>query len=305
MKLPLIFHPGYSPAFDPSHRFPMEKFGLLYEYLSSTGIVADCELHQPESATSSLVARAHEAQYIEQYQTNQLSHKAMRCIGLPWSEGVMQRTFLAVGGSILSTELALERGMAAHLAGGTHHAHYNEGSGFCIFNDLAICARLALEKPHIERVLILDVDVHQGDGTARILEKDSNICTVSVHCKQNFPARKAQSDYDFEIHHGAGDEEYLKLIYRQVPYLLELFQPDFVIYDAGADTHEQDALGLLNLTSEGHYARDHFILSECAERNIPVSCVIGGGYMKDRKKLAEVHGIIHRAAHAVWNEHYR
>lgn len=304
MKLPLIYHPGYSPPFDAGHRFPMEKFGLLFEHLQRTGLLDACELHQPEPAQEDIVQLAHDATYVEQYRTNQLSAKAMRRIGLPWSQGVMERTFLAVGGSLLSTQLALETGLAAHLAGGTHHAHYAEGSGFCIFNDLAICARYALTQENIERVLIIDVDVHQGDGTARILADDPHAITVSFHCKQNFPARKAQSDFDFDIEYQTDDEGYLALITKQIPYLLDIMQPDFVLYDAGADTHKDDALGLLNLSSEGHYQRDHFVLSACADRGIPVSCVIGGGYMKDRRKLAEVHSIIHQAAFDVWQTYY-
>lgn len=304
MKLPLIYHPGYSPEFDPNHRFPMEKFARLYENLSKTGIIDQCELFSPEPAPDSLVQLAHAPDYVRNYRDNELTAKAMRRIGLPWSEGVMKRTFLAIGGSVLTTDLALQRGLAVHLAGGTHHAHFAEGSGFCIFNDLAICARHALNQSGIDRVLILDTDVHQGDGTARILEDDDRAITVSFHCKQNFPARKAQSDWDFELEHQSTDATYLSLIRQQIPYLLDILEPDFVLYDAGADVHQEDALGLLNLTDRGMYERDHFILSECAHRNIPVSCVIGGGYMKDRKRLAEVHSIIHQAALNVWQEHF-
>lgn len=304
MKLPLIYHPGYSPDFDPNHRFPMEKFARLHTRLEQVGLLARCELFQPTPASDEQVALAHDPEYVQHYRENRLSAKAMRRIGLPWSEGVMHRTFLAVGGSLLSTELALQRGLAAHLAGGTHHAHYAEGSGFCIFNDLAICARYALQQPQVERVLIIDTDVHQGDGTARILEGDPQVITASFHCRQNFPARKAQSDWDFELEHQCDDRTYLKLIERQIPYLLDIIEPDFVLYDAGADVHKDDALGLLNLTDDGMYQRDAFVLSECAHRNIPVSCVIGGGYMKDRVRLAEVHSIIHQAAYEVWQEYY-
>lgn len=301
--LPLVFHPDYSPPFESTHRFPMEKFRLLREHLADTGVLQQSELFEPTPATDEIVGLAHHRDYVNQFRANQLTTKAMRRIGLPWSEPVMKRTFLAVGGSVLTTELALERGLAAHLAGGTHHAHFDEGSGFCIFNDLAICARHALTKPGIGRVLILDVDVHQGDGTARILKDDPDIVTVSIHCKQNFPARKAHSDFDIEIEHGTGDTHYLATLKQRLPYFLDVLRPDFVIYDAGADTHQDDALGLLSLTSEGHYERDAYVLQECVERGIPVSCVIGGGYQKDREKLAQVHGIIHHAALDVWKSH--
>ena len=300
-KLPLVYHPGYSPAFDPSHRFPMAKFHRLYEYLSAE-IGQHCQFFTPVPATETQIRIAHDPDYISSFRHGELSAKAIRRIGLPWSEGVMQRTFLAVGGSLLTMELALQHGLAAHLAGGTHHAHGDCGSGFCIFNDLAICALTALSRADVERVMIIDVDVHQGDGTARILANTNNAITVSFHCKQNFPARKAASDHDIEFEHGTGDADYLAVIEQQLPYLLEIYNPDLVIYDAGADPHEDDALGLLKLSSAAIFARDYFVLRECRERAIPVSCVIGGGYMKDRQQLAKVHGIVHRAALKVWQE---
>lgn len=303
-KLPLVYHREYSPEFDPDHRFPMQKFALLFEHLSSTGLIQQCEVFSPERASPNDISQAHDHHYISDFLSNQLSWRAMRRIGIPWSEGVMNRTVRAVGGSLLTTKLALEFGLAAHLAGGTHHAHYDEGSGFCIFNDLAICARYALTQPKIHRVMIIDADVHQGDGTARILENDSDIITVSFHCKQNFPARKAQSDHDIELEHGTSDDEYLAVLKAHIPYLLSIHNPDFVIYDGGADPHTDDALGLLALSDEGLRQRDMFVLGECAERDIPVSCVIGGGYMKDRQRLAEVHGILHHSAFEIWQQFY-
>jgi acetoin utilization deacetylase AcuC-like enzyme len=303
-KLPLVYHPTYSPPFDPKHRFPMEKFTLLFEQIKGTGLLELCDLYEPEPADPKTIGLAHCVDYIQDYRNNALSAKAIRRIGLPWTEAGMKRTFRAVGGSLLTTRLAIEHGLAAHLAGGTHHAHFNEGSGFCIFNDLVICAHFALTFPEIQSVMIIDVDVHQGDGTARMTAENPNITTVSFHCKQNFPARKATSDYDIEIEHGTADEDYLVALKSHVPYLLALHQPDFVIYDAGADVHEEDVLGLLNLTDEGIKQRDTFVLTECAERNIPVSCVIGGGYMKNRQRLAQVHSIVHQSAFNVWQEYF-
>ncbi|MDX1340837.1 MAG: histone deacetylase [Reinekea sp.] len=302
MKLPLIYHRDYSPAFDPAHRFPMEKFHLLHQHLYDIGLTKQCELFTPTLINDSLLELAHDKDYIERFKTNLLTNKEIRRIGLPWSEALVRRTRLAVGGSVLSMELALERGLSAHLAGGTHHAHRDFGSGFCIFNDLAVCALHALRRDDVERVMIIDLDVHQGDGTANILANEPNAITVSFHCKQNFPARKASSDYDIEIDRHTGDEHYLQLLKSHIPYLLELHQPDLVLYDAGSDPYEHDALGLLNISAEGLEKRDYFVLTECVQRRIPVSCVIGGGYMKDRQHLARIHSIVHQTAAKVWQE---
>ena len=304
MKMPIVFHAGYSPHFNDDHRFPMAKFKLLYNHLQKIGVVDACELFTPIAATIEQVAMAHCKSYINAYRENTLTPAELKKIGLPWTKGVMERTFLAVGGSILCTDLAIERGIAAHLAGGTHHAHFDFGSGFCIFNDLVICARHALKKPGLDRVMIIDVDVHQGDGTARLLADEPNVVTVSIHCQQNFPTTKATSDHDIELDKKTDDKAYLKCIKTQIPYLLDIYQPDFVLYDAGVDPHKDDLLGLLCLSSEGIYQRDKFIINECAERKIPVSCVIGGGYMKDQHELAKVHSLVHQAALAVWQDHY-
>jgi acetoin utilization deacetylase AcuC-like enzyme len=302
MPLPLVYHDEYSPPFPDGHRFPMEKFRLLRDHLVASGLTSDAELRRPEPCPAEILALAHDPAYIERYCSGALSREELRRLGLPWTPALARRTLLAVGGSLLAAELALEHGLACHLAGGTHHAHYDHPSGFCIFNDLAVIARYLLASGRIGRVLIFDCDVHQGDGTARILEDTPDAITVSLHCEQNFPARKAKSDWDIGLPRGMGDADYLKVVDDALNYLLPLYQPDIVLYDAGVDVHRDDALGYLQLSDAGLAARDSAVLRHCLEREIPVLGVIGGGYDPDRAALARRHGILHHSAARLWRE---
>lgn len=301
MRLPLVYHDDYSPAFPAEHRFPMDKFRLLHDHLVATGIAVPEHLHAPDLCPPSVLALAHAPDYIERYMAGELSREDQRRLGLPWSEALARRTVRAVGGSLLTAELALRHGLACHLAGGTHHAHFDYPAGFCIFNDLAVVSRYLLEAGRVQRVLIFDCDVHQGDGTARILANIPDAITVSLHCEQNFPVRKANSDWDIPLARGLGDEEYLKVVDDALNYLLPLYAPDLVLYDAGVDVHKDDALGYLQLTDAGVAARDRQVLHHCTGRGIAVMGVIGGGYSKDRQALARRHGILHTVATEVWN----
>jgi len=302
MPLPLVYHDEYSPPFPVDHRFPMEKFRLLHDHLIETGLTRDEALQRPEPCPAEILALAHDPAYVERYCSGALSREELRRLGLPWSPALARRTLLAVGGSLLAAELALTHGLACHLAGGTHHAHYDHPSGFCIFNDLAVIARYLLASGRIGRVLIFDCDVHQGDGTARILADTPDAITVSLHCEQNFPVHKASSDWDIGLPRGMGDAAYLKTVDETLNYLLPLYQPDLVLYDAGVDVHRDDALGHLALSDAGLAARDDAVLRHCLEREIPVLGVIGGGYDPDRAALARRHGILHHRAAHLWQE---
>ena len=274
MPLPLVYHDDYSPPFPDGHRFPMEKFRLLRDHLVASGLTRDDQLRRPELCPPEVLVLAHCPDYIARYQQGELSREDQRRLGLPWSEALARRTVRAVGGSLLAAELALEHGLACHLAGGTHHAHYDFPAGFCIFNDLAVISRYLLAAGRIGRVLIFDCDVHQGDGTARILADTPEAITVSLHCEKNFPARKAESDWDIPLPMGMGDGDYLKVV--------------------------DDALNYLQLTDEGVAARDEAVMRHCLGRDIPVVGLIGGGYSKDRAALARRHGILHHSAARVW-----
>ncbi len=303
MSLPLVFHDDYSPPLPPGHRFPMEKFRLLRDHLVACGMTTDQALLHPELCSPEHLALAHDRAYVERYCTGDMSREELQRLGLPWSPPLARRTVRAVGGSLLAAELALEHGLACHLAGGTHHAHFDHASGFCIFNDLAIMALSLLASGRVGRVLIFDCDVHQGDGTARILEQVPDAVTVSLHCEKNFPARKARSDWDIGLAPGLGDADYLKVVDDTLNYLLPLYQPDLVIYDAGVDVHRDDALGLLNLTDEGLAMRDSAVIEHCLGRDIPVVGVIGGGYDKDRALLARRHAQLHLSAAEAWQRY--
>lgn len=303
MPLPLIFHDVYSPPLPPGHRFPMEKFRLLRDHLVASGLTTDQALLRPEPCPRELLALAHDRTYVERYCSGDMSREELRRLGLPWSPQLAQRTVRAVGGSLLAAELALRHGLACHLAGGTHHAHHDHASGFCIFNDLAVIALSLLESGRVGRVLIFDCDVHQGDGTARILEQVPDAVTVSLHCEKNFPVRKARSDWDIGLAPGLGDADYLKVVDDTLNYLLPLYQPDLVIYDAGVDVHRDDALGLLNLSDDGLAMRDSAVIEHCLGRDIPVVGVIGGGYDKDRALLARRHAQLHFSAAEAWRRH--
>ena len=302
MPLPLIYHEDYSPDFPPDHRFPMDKFRLLRDHLIDTGLTTDAQLFRPQVCPTDILVLAHDPGYISRYMEGALSREDQRRLGLPWTEDLARRTVRAVGGSLLTAELALQHGLACHLAGGTHHAHFDYPAGFCIFNDLAIISQYLLQSGRVDRVLIFDCDVHQGDGTARILEHTDDAITVSLHCEKNFPARKAQSDWDIPLPKGLGDDDYLKVVDDTLNYLLPLYQPDLVLYDAGVDVHKDDALGYLQLTDAGVARRDEAVMRHCLGRDIPVMGVIGGGYSKDREALARRHGILHHSAQRVWVE---
>ncbi|WP_019340294.1 histone deacetylase [Stutzerimonas stutzeri] len=303
MSLPLVFHDDYSPLLPPGHRFPMEKFRLLRDHLVACGLTTDQALLRPELCPTDVLALAHDRDYVDRYLSGDMSREELRRLGLPWSPQLAQRTVRAVGGSLLAADLALQHGLACHLAGGTHHAHHDHASGFCIFNDLAIMALSLLESGRVSRVLIFDCDVHQGDGTARILEHVPDAITVSLHCEKNFPTRKARSDWDIGLTPGVGDADYLKVVDNALNYLLPLYQPDLVIYDAGVDVHRDDALGLLNLSDEGLAMRDSAVIEHCLGRDIPVVGVIGGGYDKDRARLARRHAQLHISAAEAWQRH--
>lgn len=288
----------------------MPKFGILRNRLIADGVAVASQFHRPVPATWEQLTRIHCPRYVERFISGALDSDAVRRIGLPWSEGLVNRTITAVGGTIRTVELALEHsargggggggaGVACNTAGGTHHAHADFGSGFCIFNDLAVAAAEMLYRGSVQQVLIIDLDVHQGDGTAAIFAQEPRVFTWSMHCGKNFPARKVPSDLDTSLPVGLGDDEYLRILRDQLPAVLEHVEPDLVVYDAGVDPHRDDKLGKLALTDGGLLARDRYVIESCRAHGIAVACVIGGGYQSDHDVLARRHSILHRAATAV------
>lgn len=300
--LPLVYHPDYVSPLPPGHRFPMAKFGLLYEVAVRDGIAIPGQFHAAPVAPPAWIELAHDPAFVDAYCTGAIDPRAMRRIGFPWSPDLANRTRTALGGTVLAAELALEHGIACNLAGGTHHAHRDFGAGFCIFNDLGVAPLVLQGAGRIRTALIVDLDVHQGDGTAQIFAGDPSVFTFSMHCARNFPFRKCVSDLDIELGEGTEDEAYLRTLAGVLPDLLAQVKPDIVFYDAGVDPHRDDRLGKLALSDAGLHRRDRFVLEECVRRGIPVACVIGGGYDTDMLRLARRHATVVRAASEVFAE---
>ena len=294
-RLPLVYHPNYSFSFDPKHRFVMSKFANLYNEVKSMGLIGE-NLVQPELGSPTPLELVHCEDYVWDLWRNQLDVKAMRRIGLPWSEQLMARTFTAPLGTLKTAELALEHGIACHLAGGTHHAHYDFGSGYCMVNDLAFTSTTLIQQGKVNNVLIFDLDVHQGDGTAAMLKHNPYVFTCSIHCEKNFPFRKHESDLDVGLENHLEDAAYLHIVRETLTGLIEDLNPDLVLYDAGVDVWEQDTLGKLNISWQGLEKRDALVLKTCKNKGVPVATVIGGGYDKDHFRLAKRHAIVVKQA---------
>jgi acetoin utilization deacetylase AcuC-like enzyme len=296
MDLPLIYHPDYIAPLPAGHRFPMEKFKKLYECLLTEGVIRSHQVHQPQVPPEEWIQLVHHPNYIQGYLQGTLDDKVQRRIGLPWSPALVNRTCTAVGGTLLTAQLALQTGLACNTAGGTHHAFPTYGSGFCIFNDLAIASRVLQHQGWVQKVLIVDLDVHQGDGTAHIFAQDDRVFTFSMHCEVNFPGTKQRSDLDVPLPAGMEDEAYLQTLADYLPDLLTQVKPDLVLYDAGVDPHGGDRLGKLALTDSGLYRREMQVLTTCLRQGYPIACVIGGGYCEDMTALVYRHSLLHRAA---------
>jgi len=277
----------------------MSKFVRLFRHLKQAGIVKS-NIVKPKPASLEELSIAHKFNYLRDMCENSLDEKVWRRVGLPWSQGLINRTLTAPNGTLLTARAALQKGIACHLAGGTHHAHADFGSGFCMVNDLAYTAKSLLAQGLVNKVLIFDLDVHQGDGTASMLADTPNAFTCSIHCEKNFPFRKYDSDLDVGLAVDLEDKAYLNVIEETFEYLLAHVKPDIVLYDAGVDVWEHDVLGRLNISWRGIQQRDQFVLSSCLKQGIPVATVIGGGYDKDHERLAQRHAIVIETAHQLY-----
>ena len=295
MRPPLVYHPAYSAPLPSSHRFPMAKFRLLHDHLRQLDLARPEQLHQPLPIPRRALELVHSRAYHEGFSQDSLPAQAQRRIGLPATTPLVRRTWLAVGGTLLTARLALAHGLACHLAGGTHHAFPHYGSGFCIFNDVAVAARVLLAEGAVARLMVIDLDVHQGDGTAAIFAGDGRVFTLSAHAASNFPLRKQTSDHDLPLADDLDDDAYLAAVGRLLPELLEQVQPQLVLYNAGVDPHRDDRLGRLALSDTGLLLRDRMVLEACLQRGIPVATVIGGGY-DALPALVRRHALVFRAA---------
>jgi acetoin utilization deacetylase AcuC-like enzyme len=295
MRAPVVHHAAYVTPLPAAHRFPMPKFARLLACLRETGLLLPAQEFRPEPAPHAWLELAHTSDYVSGVLEQRLDPMALRRLGLPLSPELALRSRCAVAGTVLTARLALEHGIACNTAGGSHHAFAGFGAGFCIFNDVAVAARVLLAEGLIGRALVVDLDVHQGDGTASILAGDPRVFTLSVHCRANFPARKQQSDLDVALDAGVGDTDYLVLLENLLPALLDRLRPDLVFYNAGVDPHVEDRLGRLALSDQGLAERERLVLRAVRARGLPLACVVGGGYADDLDVLARRHALVHEA----------
>ncbi len=294
--LPVVHHPAYVAPMPADHRFPMAKFGRLMSVLLEDGVVAPEQVRVPVPAPAPWLELAHAPAYVAAVLNQTLPAAAVRRIGLPVTPEVALRARAANGGTLLAARLALEHGLACNTAGGSHHAFADHGSGFCVFNDVAVAIRVLLAEARIERALVVDLDVHQGDGTAAIFRGEPCVFTFSMHCRTNFPLHKQASDLDLALDAGLEDEAYLALLAAHLPGLLEEVRPDVVFFDAGVDPHVDDRLGRLALSAAGIERRERLVLETCLKAGVPVVGVVGGGYAPDLEQLVRLHAILPRVA---------
>lgn len=292
----VYFCDHFEVVLPPKHRFPMHKYGLLRQRLLSEGLVRESDLIPAQAAPLEDIHAVHDAGYVQGFLSGSLDRKVIQRIGFPWSEAMVMRSLGSVGSTLGAVEAALEDGISGSLAGGTHHAYRDFGSGYCVFNDLAVAARRLLDRGAVRRVLVFDVDVHQGDGTASIFEDDDRVFTCSMHGEKNFPSRKTKSDLDVPLPDGTGDEEYLAHLDRALDESMERARPDLVLYQGGVDVLGDDHLGRLALTQAGVFERDRRAIGRFRGEGLPVALTLGGGYAQPIGASVEAYVGTYRAA---------
>ena len=295
----LFYTDTYELPLPPGHRFPIEKYRILREMLEADG---GFSLHPAPLADVATIERIHDPEYVHAFVAGTLGDAAMRRIGFPWSEGLVKRTLASVGSTLSATREALDCRWGGTLAGGTHHAFRAEGSGFCVFNDIAIAITWLRAERGIHRAAVVDLDVHQGDGTAQIFSDDENVLTLSVHCKNNFPLRKQKSCIDVELDAGIADDAYLNALAEVLPKVID-FRPEIIFYQSGVDGLAEDRLGKLALTLPGLRKRDQQVMAVAQESGVPLVITLGGGYAEPIRLTAEAHANTFRTAREFFSRH--
>jgi len=291
-----VYHPSYQVALPPGHPFPMSKYSRLVDQLLAEGTLAAGDILQPEPLDAPTLELVHTPEYLAKLSSSGLSVAEQRRLGLPWSEALWQRARLASAGTLLAARAALDQGLAGNLAGGTHHAFADHGEGFCALNDVAIAIRKLQAEHLIERAAVVDLDVHQGNGTAAIFEADDEVFTFSMHGERNYPLAKMRSNLDVPLEDGVGDAEYLDALQRHLPTVLNAAKADIVFYLAGVDVAAGDRYGKLALTEEGIRRRDRWVIEAVRRRGLPLIIVLAGGYAPTRARTAELHAHAFREA---------
>ena len=292
MYLPVVFHKNYNAVIGDDHKFPINKFGELANYLLKQKIVKD--FYQPYPCSDETLKKVHSEKYINDIKNKTLDKDKIKKIGFPLVDSVVQRSLIATGGTVLASKLAIKYGLACNTAGGSHHANFDGGAGYCVFNDVAVAALYLLDRGLAGRILVVDLDVHQGNGNSEIFKDNKNVFTFSMHSKSNYPAKKSISDLDVELNDNMEDNEYLEILKF---YLNQLNQEnfDYVFYIAGVDIHFNDRLGKLKISDEGIKRRDEIVTKNFFSKGIPLCGVLGGGYNKDFNKLVELHSFLHQS----------
>lgn len=298
--LKIAYHPIYKHPLPEGHRFPMEKYDLLPRQLLYEGTCIEENFFEPEIPNDKYILAVHDAAYFYDLLNLKISPKEARKIGFPLSEDLVERERIIADGTIKACEYALQYGIAMNIAGGTHHAYTDHGEAFCMLNDQAIGTRYLQAKKLVKKILIVDLDVHQGNGTAEIFKNDASVFTFSMHGESNYPFKKEKSDVDIALKKGIEDAEYLSILKKKLPELIDKVKPDFICYLSGVDVIFSDKLGTLALTLEGCKKRDEFVLRTCFEHKIPVECSMGGGYSPDIKTIIEAHANTFRLAQAIY-----
>ena len=291
MELPVVNHKDYEAQLNDDNKFPIKKFGELAKALIKNKIVKN--FYIPEPCSVETLKEAHTEDYINKIKNKTLNKNEIRKIGFPLVDSVVRRSFVATGGTVLATKLALNYGIACNTAGGSHHATSNEGAGFCVFNDVAVAAKYLTTRGLANRILIIDLDVHQGNGNSEIFKNDNQVFTFSMHAKVNYPAKKSVSDLDVELDEDLEDKAYLEILKENLR-LLNQEEFDFIFYIAGVDIHFNDRLGKLKVSDEGIFKRDEIVIDNFFSNKVPICGVLGGGYNQDFNKLVELHSSLHR-----------
>jgi len=292
MDLPVVNHEDYFAKIGDDHKFPINKFGELANYLIKNKIVK--KFHKPYPCSDETLKRAHSEKYIKDIKNKTLDENGVKKIGFPLVDSVVQRSLVATGGTVLAAKLAISNRLACNTAGGSHHATFDSGAGYCVFNDVAVAAQYLLDRGLAKKILIVDLDVHQGNGNSDIFKNNKSVFTFSMHSKSNYPAKKSISDLDVELEDNIEDLEYTNSLKGCLDQLnKEKF--DFVFYIAGVDVHFNDRLGKLKISDEGIKSRDEIVIENFFSKNIPLCGVLGGGYNKDFNKLVELHSYLHQS----------
>ena len=298
--IPIAYHESYKLDLPKGHRFPMEKYKLLPNELINQGISKETDFFSPYPPELNCVTQVHDKDYVLKLKSLKLTKPEIRKIGFPLSKELIDREFLIAGGTVIGANKALTCKISMNIAGGTHHSFSDRGEGFCLLNDQAIAARYLLKNHTINKILIIDLDVHQGNGTASIFKSNDQVFTFSMHGDKNFPFKKEKSDLDIGLKDNTTDIEYLTILKKTLPLLIKKVKPNFIFYLSGVDVIKTDKLGRLSLTLEGCKNRDKFVFSLCKKENIPVQCSMGGGYSEDISVIVDAHLNTYKMAKEVY-----